>query len=64
MQSDHELSKFEPIALYNLQEKPKGNFINLVEQKKRIDTMQREYADIFKLKRRTVPVTNVENKNE
>ncbi len=59
MQSDHKLSKFEPIALYNLQDNPqekrKGDLLDDASQQERIKAMQREYVEIFRSRRRTVP---------
>jgi len=62
MQSDNKLSKFEPIALYNLEENPtenpKKNMVKSSKHKKVVELMRKEYMGILESKERTAPLNN------
>jgi arylsulfatase A len=59
LQSDHKLTKFEPIALFNLQvnptEKEKFNLVDAPEHNARVYQMRSEYLEIFNSRQRTAP---------
>jgi hypothetical protein len=60
LQSDHNVSKFEPIALFNLNENPleeeKRNVINDPAQAERVKKMRDTYIRIRTSGQRTTPV--------
>lgn len=60
MDSDHDLSKFEPIGLFNLTKCPieaeEHNLVKHPEQQGRIKTMRRKYLEIRNGNKRTTPV--------
>lgn len=59
LQSNHKLSKFEPIALYNLEENPQErtaeNFVASEEHQSLVAQMKAEYLKIFKSREKTTP---------
>ena len=59
IQSNHQLTRWDPIALFNLQDNPQEiealNLIHKPEYQDRIKTMLKTYLEIRQSKRRTVP---------
>ncbi|MEQ8211357.1 MAG: arylsulfatase [Lacipirellulaceae bacterium] len=59
LQSNHTLSKFEPIALYNLAENPQErtaeNFVESAEHQLLVEKLKSDYLRVFKSRERTVP---------
>ncbi len=59
LQSDHPVTKFEPIALFNLAENPREqesrNLVNDPAQRERVQTMRQRYLAIRHGKQRTTP---------
>ncbi|TWU55591.1 sulfatase family protein [Rubripirellula reticaptiva] len=59
LQSDHKVSKFEPIALFNLNDNPaedeKQNWVNDPEQAERVKAMRDQYIRIRTSGERTTP---------
>ena len=60
IQSNHKLTKFEPIALFDLESNPheleEKNLVNHSSHKDRIETMLSKYMEIRKSAQRTTPV--------
>lgn len=61
IQSDNKQSKFEPIALYNLEDNPQENkdrnMVNDPEHKTLVDKMLKEYLEILNPRQRTAPMS-------
>lgn len=61
IQSNRNLTTFDPIALYNLRDNPfeqrDGNSVSDPPHKSRVDEMLREYLEILRSRQRTTPAS-------